>query len=202
MGHPSGSHQSGHHLRGAAVDHSQQRGAASSSLGAQLSFASSLPFAASPAVPQNIDPGGGKMTATGGGASKTNSLGLQSAGNHCNYSMQLGATSNLSPTAGVRGSGSGGGHCHPGAITEEETSLIHRYNGQGRQARLLQQDHDTEEIIVETDLSSCDSPVRQIFCQSGSSLDDEDDYQDQVDAADEVRLISPVASERENRLQS
>ena len=78
------------------------------------------------------------------------------SGNAINYCNHLG----MSPT-GVELTTS----------VDDENSLIHRYNGQVRTGRLFAAD-DQEEVIVETDMSSCDSPVRQVFCQSGSSVDE------------------------------
>ena len=111
---------------------------------------------------------------------KSNASHLQNTGNHhgnINYNLQL-AGVNLSPSNAQ-------GH----QMGDEETSLIHRYNGQSRSNRLFVD--EAEEIIVETDMSSCDSPVRQIFCQSGSSLDDAD--------TDEIRLISPSSERNRER---
>ena len=87
---------------------------------------------------------------------RINSSSVAGGGNPINYCNHLG----MSPT-GVELATS----------VDDENSLIHRYNGQVRTGRLFAAD-DQEEVIVETDMSSCDSPVRQVFCQSGSSVDE------------------------------
>ncbi len=85
---------------------------------------------------------------------------INSACNHLSYhALSLALTPNMSAT-------------NPSA-PEDENSLMHRYNGQQSRSGRLFAD-ETEEIFVETDISSCDSPVRQIFCQSGSSLDEQE----------------------------
>ncbi|XP_075265841.1 transient receptor potential-gamma protein-like isoform X2 [Convolutriloba macropyga] len=226
----TGAHQHHQHHHGVSSSNQLQRPA--SSIGG-LTFAST-PYSGSLATAQAASSGLAGSNLEGancggiGASMKPNSLSLQNTGNHCNYNLQLAGVNSLSPTSAAAVPGGAQSHQHPhlslltshhhhqdqqGAIMgDEERSLIHRYNGQaGRQARRLFQDtaEETEEIIVETDLSSCDSPVRQIFCQSGSSLDEEDDEEDPVledvdddfglmgegegvgDTTDEARLISP-----------